>query len=121
MAMREHSTNHNDRRMPTQEGNRGMSDYKDYLARQVMVACRPSRPSRAGPMHEEYADHLAEKLTDLRRGGEVASRPERLTDAIVAVLRISKAEGEIVGNADRSIGPDQRLDLVGERIRHDKR
>ena len=63
-----------------------------------------------GVDHED-ADHLAEKLADLRRRDEIAMLAERFAGAIIAVFGIRQAEREIIGHADRTVGPDQGLYL----------
>jgi hypothetical protein len=45
---------------------------------------RPLRPPRARPcVGEAQADQLAEHLADLRRGGEIARRAQRITRCII--------------------------------------
>ena len=65
-------------------------------------------------MDDEDADHLAEDLADLGRGDEIAGTAEGLAGAVIAVFGVREAEREIIGDADRAVGLDNRLDLFAE-------
>ncbi len=65
-------------------------------------------------LDKEDADDLAEQLADLRRGDEVAIAAEGVARLVIAVFGIGEAQREIVGDADRAGGADDRLDLLGK-------
>jgi hypothetical protein len=57
---------------------------------------------------EPGAEHLAERLTDLRRRDEVAARSQRIAGAIIAVGRMVQGESHEPGYRERPVAPDLR-------------
>ena len=63
------------------------------------------------------ADQLAEHLRDLRRGGEIARRAERIAIHVIAVVGMGERQLHVALDGDRALEGDQRLHLV-EKGRH---
>ena len=64
---------------------------------------RAQVPPRLG---EPRPDHLAECLAELRRGDEVALRPEGITRAVVAAGRVVEREVHEAADGQRPLAPD---------------
>ena len=81
-------------------------------------------PAHAGPgLQRPDADKLAEHLADQRRGDEIAAGPQIGPGGVIAVARVVQAAGEELGNADRPVLGDLRLQTIKQahaRLRLDR-
>ena len=80
---------------------------------------RPRGRAPAEPgLRQRQPDKLAEHLADLRRGGEIARRPQRVAGGVIAQSRVGQAFGHVVGDRQRPARPDPPGQHLGERPSH---
>ncbi|BBU58806.1 hypothetical protein KU6B_50710 [Mameliella alba] len=75
------------------------------------------RPLVHPALRQAQANQFAEHLADFRRGCKIARRAQRVTRAVIAVLRMRQAGGHEVGQRHRPVGhdlPDQDITQCGQ-------
>ena len=72
-----------------------------------------ARPPLVEPgLREAEAQHLAEHLADLRRGGEIAGRAQRIARGVVAPARVEQTFGHVIRDRQRPRRGDPRQKRV---------